>query len=163
MIESSLAPKIPNHYKHFSKLIYDGCLAITKDNEFNGDSFRVCKILGSEIEDSTLFKGFVINRAPESDTKEIIEKAKVACFRCPFVLESGETKGTVMVENADQLLDFSKSEEKLAEELVKGIVELGVNTVVVGGSISDLCLHFLNKYGLMVLRIPSKYELLRLC
>ena len=60
-------------------------------------------------------------------------------------------------------MDFSKTEEKLAEEIVKGIVEMGINTVVVGGSISDLCLHFLNKYGLLVLRIPSKFELLRLC
>ena len=42
-------------------------------------------------------KGFVINRQPESSGKEIIEKAKVACFNCPFNLESGETKGTVLV------------------------------------------------------------------
>ena len=97
MIESSLAPKIPNHYKHFAKIIFEGCSAITENNQFNGDSFRVCKILGSEIEDSILFKGFVINRSPESDSVELIEKAKVACFRCPFVLDSGETKGTVMV------------------------------------------------------------------
>lgn len=51
----------------------------------------------------------------------------------------------------------------MAEELVKGIVEMGINTVVVGGTISDLCLHYLNKYGLLVLRIPSKFELIRLC
>ena len=40
---------------------------------------------------------------------------------------------------------------------------MGVNAVVVGGTISELCLHYLNKYGLMVMRIPSKFELLRLC
>ena len=42
-------------------------------------------------------------------------------------------------------------------------MESGVNTVVVGGTISDICLHYLNKYGLMVVRIPSKFELIRLC
>ena len=47
--------------------------------------------------------------------------------------------------------------------MVKGLVELGVNTIVVGGAISDLMLHFLNKYGIFILRCPSKYELLRLC
>ncbi len=25
VIESSLAPKIPNHFKHFSKIIFEGC------------------------------------------------------------------------------------------------------------------------------------------
>ena len=123
VIESALASKIPNHYKHFAKIILEGCKSITKEGKFNGDSFRVCKILGSEIEDSTLLKGFVLNRSPESDGIEKVEKAKVVCFRCPFNPDTGETKGTVMVENAQQLTEFSKSEEKLAETLVKGIVE----------------------------------------
>lgn len=51
----------------------------------------------------------------------------------------------------------------MAENIVKSIVEQGVNTVVVGGAISDLMQHFLNKYGLFVLRCPSKWELVRLC
>lgn len=33
--------------------------------------------------------------------------------------------------------------------------------VVVGGSINDLCLHYFNKYNIAVLRIPSKFELMR--
>lgn len=58
-------------------------------------------------------------------------------------------------------MDFSKSEEIYAENLVKQIVELGVNTIIVGGSIADICLHYFIKYGIAVLRIPSKFELLR--
>ncbi len=34
--------------------------------------------------------------------------------------------------------------------------------IVIGGSISDICLHYFIKYGIGVLRIPSKFELLRL-
>lgn len=49
-----------------------------------------------------------------------------------------------------------------AEKLIKGIVESGANTVVAGGSISEICLHYMNKYGLLVLRVPSKFELIRL-
>lgn len=66
-----------------------------------------------------------------------------------------------MVENAQQLLDFSNSDEVFAEALVKQIVEIGANSVIVGGTISDICLHYMNKYNLAVLRIPSKFELLR--
>ena len=58
-------------------------------------------------------------------------------------------------------MDFSNSEEVFAESLIKQIVEKGVNTVIVGGSISDICLHYMNKYDLAVLKIPSKFELQR--
>lgn len=68
-----------------------------------------------------------------------------------------------MIENAEQLLEFSKSEEIMAENMIKKIVEMGVNVLVVGGAISDLMLHYLNKYGIFVIRILSKWELVRLC
>ncbi len=51
----------------------------------------------------------------------------------------------------------------MAENIVKAMVELEINTIVVGGAISDLMLHFLTKYGIFILRCPSKFELLRLC
>ncbi len=168
ILEGALASKIPQYYKHFAKIVLDGCSAITQTTDpsksrFNEDSFRICKIMGADVQSSHVLKGFVLNRAPESQGKEIVKDAVVACFRCPFLLSSGETKGTVLVENAQQLLDFSKSEEVMAEKIVKSIVELGVNAMVVGGAISDLMLHYLNKYGIFVLKCPSKFELLRVC
>lgn len=119
--------------------------------------------MGCGVEDSIMVKGFVINRGFEAGSKETLEKAKVAVYRCPLQPDSGETKGNVLVQNAKDLLTFSKSEEEEAEKLIKGIVELGVNCVVAGGSISELCLHYLNKYGVSAVRIPSKFELQRLC
>jgi len=38
-----------------------------------------------------------------------------------------------------------------------------VKVVVVGGTISDICLHFLEKYKLMAVKVSSKFELKRLC
>lgn len=165
VLESSLAPKMPNHYKHFAKIVSEACVTITQETapRFNDDSIRVCKILGCSIGDSRVVKGWVIARGAESSTVEKVEKAKVACYRCPFDPDALETKGTVMIENAEDLLAFNSSEECYAEKIVKGIVESGVNVVVVGGSISDICLHYLNKYGIFVLKIQSKWELIRLC
>jgi len=56
--------------------------------------------MGADVLSSHVLKGFVINRAPSSAGKEIVKDAVVACFRCPFLLSSGETKGTVLVETA---------------------------------------------------------------
>ena len=46
---------------------------------------------------------------------------------------------------------------------VKAIAESGINVVVTGGKVSDLALHFANKYKLMVVRLNSKFDLRRLC
>ncbi len=87
-------------------MIQEGCGAITKPidsrtGRFNDDSFRVCKILGADVGSSHILKGYVINRAPEGNGKEIVKNAVVCCYRCPFLLNSGETKGTILVENAE--------------------------------------------------------------
>lgn len=164
IIESVMAPKMPSYYKFLSQLTLDACQVITENEgkTFNEDSLRVCKIMGASIEDSLVIKGFVINRGLESNGKDYLEKAKVVVYRCPFTLDSGETKGNVLISNSEDLINFSNSEEVFAEKIVKGIVESGANTVVVGGSIQEICLHYMNKYGLLVLRIPSKFELIRL-
>jgi T-complex protein 1 subunit theta len=35
--------------------------------------------------------------------------------------------------------------------------------VVSGGNIGEMAMHFLEKYGLMAIRIPSKFDLRRFC
>ena len=46
---------------------------------------------------------------------------------------------------------------------IKAIADAGINVVVSGGKVSDLALHFANKYKLMVVRLNSKWDLRRLC
>lgn len=65
--------------------------------------------------------------------------------------------------NADDLLQFSKTEESEVESQVKQLADTGVNVVVAAGKFGDLYLHFLNKYGIMGVRLTSKFDLRRLC
>lgn len=60
-------------------------------------------------------------------------------------------------------MNYTKSEEEHAENVIRSIADAGVDLLVVGGSISDICLHYCEKYKLMVVRIMSKFELKRLC
>jgi T-complex protein 1 subunit theta len=69
----------------------------------------------------------------------------------------------VLIKNAEQLLNYNKGEEEFAESIIKAIADSGVNVVVVGGSITDILLHYLEKYRIMVIRIHSKFELRRVC
>ena len=164
IIESTLAPKLPTYYKFFANLVAKACLSILQEKSprFNSDNIRLVKIIGGSLENSELIKGFVIPRSVESFGKESVEKAHIAVFGVPFDPQEGETKGTILINNAQDLLNYTQTEENYAEKLVKSLVEVGVNVVVAGGSVSEICMHYLNKYGLMVLRVPSKFDLQRL-
>lgn len=157
-----MAPKLPGHHQFFAKLVAQGCLSIVKDSEprFDLDNFRIVKVMGSSIESSELLKGWAIARGQEAGPNKV-ERATIAVFNCPFDPQSGETKGTVLINNANELLNYNKSEEELAERIVKEVVASGVNVIAVGGSVAELCLHYLSKYNIFVLRIPSKFDLAR--
>ena len=129
---------------------------------FNVDSIRVVKILGGSLLDSRVVRGMVFHREPEGDVKMVL-KAKIAIFSCALDHQQTETKGTVLLKNATELMDFSKGEEKALEQIIKEIADSGVNTIVTGSGIGDMALHFCNRYNLMVVKILSKFELRRLC
>merc|ERR1711963_591787 len=49
------------------------------------------------------------------------------------------------------------------DDFIKSIRDAGVEVVVSGGSISEIAIHFLNKYRILALKITSKFELRRVC
>lgn len=163
VMSAALASKLPNHYEFFAQLVTKACRAILQEGKkFNPDNIRFIKLLGGNVDKSTLVDGFVIARGPEGDRADDTLKAKIACYNCPFDPQGGETKGTVLITKAEDLVKYASTEEALAEKIVKGIAETGVNVVAVGGSISELCLHYLNKYNIYVIKVHSKFELARL-
>lgn len=130
---------------------------------FNVDSIRVVKIMGGSIQGSFVIKGMVFPREPESQVKKITETAKVAVFNCPVDISASETKGTVLLHNAQEMMDFSQGEEDELHKVIKEISDSGVKVVIAGQGVGELALHFLDKYGLLVLKVPSKFDLRRIC
>ena len=120
VLESALAPKLPNNYKFFAQLLTQASISILQDSapRFNADNIRFIKILGGNVEYSSVVNGFVIARAPENSEKSTIEKAKIAVYNCPFDPQGGETKGTVLITKAADLVNYSATEEKLIEDVV---------------------------------------------
>ena len=162
-IETALCPKMPSYYKHFAKLLTEACIKILpEDLSFDLDHIRIVKIIGGGLLDSHLVNGMVIERPPIT-TITHVEDAKIACYNCPFDISGGETKGTVLIKNAADLLNFSKSEESLMEQHVKSIADQGVKLIVVGGTISEIAIHYLEKYEIMAIRLMSKFDLMRIC
>lgn len=128
---------------------------------FNVDNVRVCKILGSGVLNSSVKQGMVIKREVEGTISKAT-KCKIALYSCPIDITTTETKGTVLIKSAEELKSFSKGEEDLLEKQIKAISESGVKVVVAGGKFGEMALHFLNKYGIMCVRVMSKFDLRRI-
>jgi T-complex protein 1 subunit theta len=60
------------------------------------------------------------------------------------------------------LLNYTRSEEDHLEKIIKEIVDSGVRAVIAGGSVSDLAIHFFDKYKILIFRVMSKFELRRI-
>jgi len=157
-----ISSKIPNNAAFFADLVSKACINSIPDvaRNFDIDNIRVVHILGSSVEDSTFLSGFLVKRTAEGAIDRMV-KPRIAAYSCPLDTMQSETKGTVLIQNANELLNYSKGEEDLAEKFVQKLVNANINVVVCGGTISEIVLHFLDKYKIMAVKILSKFELRR--
>ncbi|XP_026872777.1 T-complex protein 1 subunit theta isoform X1 [Electrophorus electricus] len=163
LIRTAVMSKQYGNEDFLADLIAQACVSIFPESgNFNVDNVRVCKILGCGLNASSMLHGMVFKKEAEGDITTV-KDAKIVVFSCPFDCMVTETKGTVLIKNAEELMTFSKGEEDLMEAQVKAIAEAGANVVVTGGKVADMALHYANKYQLMVVRLNSKWDLRRLC
>jgi len=161
-VRTALASKQSGNEDFLAPLVAQACTMVMPPNasQFNTDSVRVTKIHGGSLQKSFVVDGMAIQRNVLGvETQK--EKAKVAVFASGIELQGTETKGTVLIENAEQLKTYTKGEEQRMEEFIKGIKDAGVEVVVSGGGVSEIAVHYLNKYRILVLKITSKFELQR--
>jgi T-complex protein 1 subunit theta len=147
-----------------SPLIADAVLTVLPKtpSQFNVDNIRVVKIMGGSLEQSRVVKGMVFGREPDGIVKKA-RKAKVGVFSCPIDISQTETKGTVLLKNAKEMLDFTTGEENQLETAIQELYDSGVRVVVAGATVGELALHYLNRFKILVIKIMSKFELRRLC
>ncbi len=162
-IKTSVASKVYGNEDILGSLITEACIYAMPKNvkNFNVDNIRVQKIIGGSINDSTVVHGIVVLRQSETSIHHVTN-AKVAVFNTNIEMQQGETKGTILLKNAEDLLAYTKSEEDKMEAFIKKVAEAGVNVVVATGAYSDISLHFLEKYHIMALKIMSKFEVKRI-
>ncbi|TEB37948.1 T-complex protein 1 [Coprinellus micaceus] len=134
-LKPAIASKQYGSEDFLADLVAEAALTVMPNNpkSFNVDNVRVVKIMGGSLSSSKVVQGMVFGREPEGTVKK--------------------TKGTVLIKSADQMLNFSSGEEKHMEAIFKEIADSGVK----------LALHFLNRLGIAVLKVLSKFDLRRLC
>lgn len=163
-LRTVIASKQSGSEDALADLVSEAVLAVLPKNpvNFNVDNVRVVKIMGGSLEQSRVVKGMVFGREPDGQVKKA-RKAKVGVFSCPIDTSQTETKGTVLLKNAQEMLDFTKGEEERLEAAIKELYDSGLRVVVAGSTVGELALHYLNRFNILVIKILSKFELRRLC
>ncbi|PQE21642.1 T-complex 1 protein [Rutstroemia sp. NJR-2017a WRK4] len=163
-IRTVIASKQNGSEEFLANMVAEAVLAVLPKNPvgFNVDNIRVVKIMGGSLEQSRVVKGMVFGREPDGSVKKAT-RAKVGVFSCPIDISQTETKGTVLLHNAKEMLDFTKGEENQLETAIKELYDSGLRVVVAGSTVGELAMHYLNRFGILVIRILSKFELRRLC
>ena len=164
IIKPVIGSKLVHGQESFlAPLIAEACINVVPENKekFDVDNVRVAKILGGNIMKSEVIKGMLVVRKTEGAVLSC-EKCNVAVYNCEFTTKGAETNDQVVFKTADELLNYTKSEEDHMEKVIKSIVDSGVKCVITGGAISNMAIHYLDKYGIMAFRTLSKFELRRI-
>uniref|UniRef100_A0A6G1SPF8 T-complex protein 1 subunit theta n=1 Tax=Aceria tosichella TaxID=561515 RepID=A0A6G1SPF8_9ACAR len=173
-LKTAIASKQYGNEEFLARLVAKACISILpqsqssgdlpeeKDISFNVDNIRVCKILGGGVQQSHIVNGMVFKKYVEG-AHASVKNAKVAVFNCPIDVAATETKATVLIKNADELVNFSLGEEVLLEQQIKAIADSGANVIVSGAKFGPLGLHYVDKYNMTAVRLMSKFDLKRIC
>mmetsp|Transcript_23659 Transcript_23659/g.59963 ORF Transcript_23659/g.59963 Transcript_23659/m.59963 type:complete len:548 (+) Transcript_23659:48-1691(+) len=162
-IRSVIASKQYGLEDFVAPMIAKACVSVMPaDGKLNVDNIRVAKILGGVSGATDIVRGMVLPREPLGVLQRM-DGAKIAVYGCPIDSTATETKGTVLIKSAEELMNYTKSEEAQMEATIKSIADAGVNVVICGQTIGEIAMHFLNRFGILALKTPSKFELRRIC
>lgn len=132
--------------------------AIDETGSCDTEKIRIIKINAGILNDSELIDGFVVPNLP-STTIQTCENPIVNIYNCSLDIERPELKGTVLLKNADELLNYSKDEIYKIKNIVDNIKS---NAILVNGSVNDTFLDFCNMRNILILKIFNKYDLIRI-
>ncbi len=185
-LKPAIASKQYGNEDALASLVAEAALIVMPPNpkNFNVDNVRVVKIMGGSLSGSKVVHGMVFNREPEGQVKRVT-KAKVAVFTSGLDVAQTETKGTVLLHNAEEMLNFTRGEEihmeKASEQsktvirnlltyfvlfslqIFKEIADSGVKIIIAGSTVGELAMHYLDRHQIAVLKVLSKFDLRRLC
>jgi len=122
VLKPVLGSKIYGCEDVLAPIVAEACITTVEDGQkFDIENLRITKLTGGGVNSSYFLRGLIIERRLES-TNKIAENCKVACYNCPLDPQYSDTKGTITINNADDLIKYNTGEEDIAKTLVEDIV-----------------------------------------
>lgn len=144
------------------ELILESLLSLNIEINNEIGDIQIYKMNGS-FNDSYIERGIVLQSIPVGTIKNLFKKENKSIYKtlilsCSLDISRTETKGTVLFENANQMLKFDSDEEEVIENIIKNLKA----DLIICENVSTKFLDLANIYNKMVLIVKSKYELIRL-
>ncbi|KIM79132.1 hypothetical protein PILCRDRAFT_823711 [Piloderma croceum F 1598] len=157
-LKPTLATKQFGSENILAALVAEAALSVmpTREKGFCVDDIRVVKIVGCNLSGSKVVRGMVFGWDSDG-TIQHATAAKVAVFTC--ALDIAQTD-TVLIKNVDKT---TRGKEEHLAKIIKDIAASGIKVIIASSSVSDLALQYLNSHSIAVLKVPSKFELRRVC
>ncbi|KAJ2016868.1 T-complex protein 1 subunit theta [Coemansia sp. S680] len=136
-VRSAVAAKQYGQEAGLSALVAEAVLAAmpAKDaSRFNVDNVRVVKVLGGSLAQSRVVHGMVFPTAPVTSVRRA-QCVRVAVFACAVDVGQTETKGTVLLHTAGDLLAYTKGEEAQMDAAMAELHEAGVGAIICGSGV----------------------------
>jgi len=162
--KTSVASKAFGMEDFISNKVAEACMISMPENplEFLVDNVRTVKILGSNVLNTEVVNGMVLQFRSKTNTRRK-ENSNVLVMNTNVGLREMDVSQNVLFENADDLLNFSRSEETVVEASVQRFANMGVGLLILSNKPTDLETHYLNKYAIYTLIVISKFARRRLC
>ncbi|KAG2120227.1 hypothetical protein DEU56DRAFT_760874 [Suillus clintonianus] len=90
---------------------------------------------------SKIVQGIVFGYGPEGNSTTNTHTPSQGILK-----NVSNANGTILVKNADELINFTRGEEQQLEKIFKEITFSGIEVIITGSSIGDLALHSLNGF-----------------
>eukprot|EP00477_Mikrocytos_mackini_P001385 GAHX01001484.1.p1 GENE.GAHX01001484.1~~GAHX01001484.1.p1 ORF type:complete len:576 (+),score=139.05 GAHX01001484.1:44-1771(+) len=131
-----------------------------KQGNINTENFTIIQKTGFPVTDSFLIHGIVLEETPVLPLTPRVYKT--AFYTCNFELSSTESKGVILLESAEELLNYNQTEVSLLKSKVKDIKDSGVEVMITTGNTAPEVMELFNANGINVVMVSSKYNMRKL-
>jgi len=163
-----ISKQVGSSKEFFAEMVVDAVKTIIdkgSDGKYFADlkNIQTVKKAGSNMENSQLVKGLVIDKEPVSPSMpKKVEKAKIALIDAAFEVKKTEIEAKIQITDPSQLSAFIEEEERMLKNMVEQIKRAGANVVFCQKGIDDLAQHFFAKEGIYACRRVKKSDMERL-
>ncbi len=146
-----------------SDILVDAINIATEDNKFDQENIKIEKMSGSDVDDSELIKGILLDKSRvHSDMDKKIDDANILLLTSPIEVKNTEIDANIQINDPSQIQGFIDQEDKILKQKVKKIKELGANVVFCQKGIDDAAQSYLAKNGIFAIRRVKKKDMSRL-
>ncbi|KAM0674497.1 T-complex protein 1 subunit theta [Gurleya vavrai] len=145
--------------EELERVFVDALTMIENKKEIE-DRLRIVKMGTGMLSQSFSVRGMIFKGEAKTNKKEG-KNMRTSILNCPIEISKTTTKGVVLLETAEELLNFSKNEEKGIEETVKNLVK-NSNLILCNGKVEDLFIDYFDLENAIVYSIYSKHDIRRI-